>query len=306
MMRACFFNVPTWARVAGCPVRNEVLGTDYTAIVERAETVLLPAFDAWRSGEADAKGPGAVHGTLDWVFAEYRADRRFTKLDPNTRRRNHEVGLDTPGLGATACATMRSRGSRRRVNRRRLRERGCRSPRSCERAIWMSRCVHSCARAYIGHPLDTALGVFCLTLCNDWRSLGKWFSRGKTIGCEHKHPYPPSLNLKAVLPQSQTVAIASAAAWRWSCRPSTQWQSTSPRLLRARNRQAVANSKMPISPPPLTGDQHRERAERHRPGRSVGAAVLSMIAHTASMDVEYHVVSPAMVGLHPCPSSRPI
>jgi len=166
MMRACFFNVPTWARVAGCPVRNEVLGTDYTAIVERAETVLLPAFDAWRSGEADAKGPGAVHGTLDWVFAEYRADRRFTKLDPNTRRRNHEVGLDTPGLGATACATMRSRGSRRRVNRRRLRERGCRSPRSCERAIWMSRCVHSCARAYIGHPLDTALGIFCLTLCN--------------------------------------------------------------------------------------------------------------------------------------------
>ena len=30
-----------------------------------------------------------------------------------------------------------------------------------------------------------------------WRSLGKWFSGAKTIGWEHKHPYPRSLNLKA-------------------------------------------------------------------------------------------------------------
>ena len=42
--------------------------------------------------------------------------------------------------------------------------------------------------------------------------------------------------------------------------PSMQWQSTSPRLLRA--------------------------------------ARISMIAHTAGMDVEYHVIAPAMVGLH--------
>ena len=38
-----FFNVPTWARRSGCPVKNEPLGTDYAAAVERAETVLLPA-----------------------------------------------------------------------------------------------------------------------------------------------------------------------------------------------------------------------------------------------------------------------
>jgi hypothetical protein len=30
-------------------------------------------------------------GTLDWVFAQYRADRRFTKLDAKTKR-NHEAG----------------------------------------------------------------------------------------------------------------------------------------------------------------------------------------------------------------------
>ena len=40
-----FFNVPTWARKAGCPLRNEPLGIDYDAAVERAETTLLPAFD---------------------------------------------------------------------------------------------------------------------------------------------------------------------------------------------------------------------------------------------------------------------
>jgi hypothetical protein len=35
-------------------------------------------------------------GTLDWVFGEYRADRRFTKLDPKTKR-NHEVGFALVG-----------------------------------------------------------------------------------------------------------------------------------------------------------------------------------------------------------------
>ena len=29
-----FFNVPTWARKAGCPVKNEALGTDYDAAVD--------------------------------------------------------------------------------------------------------------------------------------------------------------------------------------------------------------------------------------------------------------------------------
>ena len=91
-----FFNVPTWARKAGCPIRNEALGLDYDAAVARAETVLLPAFDDWRSG-GDAPTSGvAAPGTLDWVFAEYRADRRFTKLDKRTKR-NHEVGFGLVG-----------------------------------------------------------------------------------------------------------------------------------------------------------------------------------------------------------------
>ena len=65
--------------------------------MQRAETVLLPAFDSWRSGGApDNSGDVAAPGTLDWIFAEYRTDRRFTKLDARTRR-NHEVGFRLVG-----------------------------------------------------------------------------------------------------------------------------------------------------------------------------------------------------------------
>jgi hypothetical protein len=93
-----FFNVPGWARKVGCPLGNEPLGTDYGKAVERAETILLPAFDAWRGRgkSSEEMSTVAVTGTLDWVFAEYRADRRFTKLDARTKR-NHEVDFRMVG-----------------------------------------------------------------------------------------------------------------------------------------------------------------------------------------------------------------
>jgi len=94
------FHVPTWAKRAGCPMHTEALGSDLDAAIKRAETILLPAFDAWRSGDAKiASGTApaiAAAGTLDWVFAEYRADRRYTKLDPKSKR-NHENGFKLVG-----------------------------------------------------------------------------------------------------------------------------------------------------------------------------------------------------------------
>ena len=90
---AYFFNVPTWARKAGCPVKNEPLGTEYEAAVHRAETILLPAFNSWQSGgTSDRLTRVAAVGTLDWAFGEYRSDRRFTKLNPKTKRL-HESGM---------------------------------------------------------------------------------------------------------------------------------------------------------------------------------------------------------------------
>jgi hypothetical protein len=96
---AYYFNVPASWAVAGCPVRREALGTDYAKAVERAETILLPPLDEWRgAGKASVPDTPAIAapGTLDWVFAEYRADRRFTKLDAKTKR-NHEVGFRMVG-----------------------------------------------------------------------------------------------------------------------------------------------------------------------------------------------------------------
>ena len=94
------FHVPTWAKRAGCPMHTEALGSDLDAAIKRAETILLPAFDAWRSGDAKiASGTApaiAAVGTFDWVFAEYRADRRYTKLDPKSKR-NHENGFKLVG-----------------------------------------------------------------------------------------------------------------------------------------------------------------------------------------------------------------
>jgi len=97
-MWAYFFNPPMWARRAGCPVGTEPLGTDYAEAVQRAETVLLPAFDSWRSGGATDAQVGRIikAGTLDWLFAEYRADRRFTRLHVQTRRK-HEAGFSLIG-----------------------------------------------------------------------------------------------------------------------------------------------------------------------------------------------------------------
>jgi hypothetical protein len=94
-----FFHVPSWAKKAGCPVRNAPLGADYDVAVDRAEKILLPAFDEWRSGGVTASASSAAvaaFGTLDWMFAEYRADRRYTKLDPKSKR-NHEVGFKLVG-----------------------------------------------------------------------------------------------------------------------------------------------------------------------------------------------------------------
>jgi hypothetical protein len=93
-----FFHVPSWAKKAGCTVQSAPLGTDYEAAVSRSETVFLIAFDEWRTGgNPPTTSPAVVTpGTLDWVFAEYRADRRYTKLDPKSKR-NHEIGFKLVG-----------------------------------------------------------------------------------------------------------------------------------------------------------------------------------------------------------------
>jgi hypothetical protein len=97
--RGYFFNVPTWARKKGCTILNEPLGTDYDIARDRAERVLLPAFDNWRSGGSDANpAVGVAVGTLDWMFHQYRQTwphptaKRLKGLSPG-QCRVHETGI---------------------------------------------------------------------------------------------------------------------------------------------------------------------------------------------------------------------
>ena len=93
-----FFDVPTWARERGCDL-NEPLGSDYAAAVQRAEMVLLPAFDSWRTGGSDGKPDvGVIKGTIDWMFDEFRKTwmektaKRPRPLSPG-QCRVHETGI---------------------------------------------------------------------------------------------------------------------------------------------------------------------------------------------------------------------
>lgn len=78
-----FFEIPSWARKAGCDIGNRALGSDYSFAVHEAETVLLPAFDSWRTkGASDLITPTIAPGTLNWLFAEYRKSSRAGEVSP--------------------------------------------------------------------------------------------------------------------------------------------------------------------------------------------------------------------------------
>src|SRR5712671_1096179 len=73
---AYFFELPTWARTQGCPLEAEALGQHYDAAVTRAESILLPAFDSWRTrGLSDLAPIGAAREE-----AIVPADNPFAKM----------------------------------------------------------------------------------------------------------------------------------------------------------------------------------------------------------------------------------
>jgi hypothetical protein len=84
---AYFFEVPSWAKQGGCTLSNEALGSDYAAAVARAENVLLPAFDSWRTaGASDLVPSGPAPGSFDWMVAEFKMSPKFAALSPRTRK----------------------------------------------------------------------------------------------------------------------------------------------------------------------------------------------------------------------------
>ena len=90
---AYFFEPPTWARVQGCQIEAEPLGQDYAAAVERAENVLLPAFDSWRSrGLTDMVPPAVAPGSFDWLASVFKGHQKWKEIDHKTQRL-YEQGL---------------------------------------------------------------------------------------------------------------------------------------------------------------------------------------------------------------------
>lgn len=63
-----YFSVPSWARAARCPIETKALGTDRDAAFSYAETVLLPQFDAWRTGGAGERKAVVTEGRQGFVY----------------------------------------------------------------------------------------------------------------------------------------------------------------------------------------------------------------------------------------------
>lgn len=83
---AYYFEVPTWAKKQSCTVESKELGTDYAAAVEEAETILLPAFDSWRTqGASDITPVRAAPGTFDWLVKTFKESRKYKDKDKDTR-----------------------------------------------------------------------------------------------------------------------------------------------------------------------------------------------------------------------------
>jgi hypothetical protein len=80
-----YWNAPSWARKRGYTIKSEALGTDYGAAKARCDDYLNPLFSSWRTGdESDAKRSFAV-GSFDWLVADYKGAKRYTKLPARTR-----------------------------------------------------------------------------------------------------------------------------------------------------------------------------------------------------------------------------
>lgn len=91
---AFYFCIPKYYRKLGCEIANEPLGTTYEAACGengkggRAAT-LNALFDEWndhRRGEPIAQAKIARHGSIDWLFRQYKTEKAYTeKVSPRSR-----------------------------------------------------------------------------------------------------------------------------------------------------------------------------------------------------------------------------
>ena len=69
-------------------------GGDYESARDKAESVLLPLFDSWRTGGlSDVVPQRALPGTFDWLVKIFKENRAWSEIDKKTRRM-YEQGLN--------------------------------------------------------------------------------------------------------------------------------------------------------------------------------------------------------------------
>ena len=105
-----YYEVPTKARKAGCPITSQPLGIELGPAIIKAER-LNADFDAWKRGE-DATGPKPL--TFAWVSRRYQLSVEFQKLRQSTQHQYLQK-LDiiekgwgkAPALGDYLVSTIR-------------------------------------------------------------------------------------------------------------------------------------------------------------------------------------------------------
>jgi hypothetical protein len=93
---AFYFNIPTRYRKLGCRIPNEPLGNDYATacgvdgLGGRAAAVNA-LFDEWAKTRSGEPLPGlARYGTVDWLFREYKASKRYRERVSARTRPDYE------------------------------------------------------------------------------------------------------------------------------------------------------------------------------------------------------------------------
>lgn len=84
---AYYWDIPTWAKRAGCTIKGEALGTDYADAKRRCDNVLNKILDSWRTSGSETEKPlHVVTGTFDWAVTLYKRSPKYIELPAETRR----------------------------------------------------------------------------------------------------------------------------------------------------------------------------------------------------------------------------
>ena len=82
---AYYWQLPTWARKLGCPLRSEALGIDYAEAKRRCDDTLNPHFHAWLRHDEVSETSRPLPCTFDWLITVYKSSPRYLSRTSGTQ-----------------------------------------------------------------------------------------------------------------------------------------------------------------------------------------------------------------------------